>query len=265
MTRPVTLTRDGAIATITLSSPETRNAISVEQTDALVEICDELNEDISVRCAIIVAEGDIFSAGGNIKDMHQRRGHFAGGPAEVRRYYQQGNQRMARALYGLEVPLIVAVNGPAIGAGFDICMMADIRIASETAIFAESFINLGLVAATGGAWFLVRKLSPAVAAELTLTGERIDARRALELGVVSRVVARDELLATARGIADRIAVHAPHAIRLNKRLLRESATVDLTAGLEIAANLQAIAQHTEDQREAVAAVIEKRAPVFHGR
>jgi enoyl-CoA hydratase/carnithine racemase len=172
---------------------------------------------------------------------------------------------MARAYNALEVPVIAAVHGPAIGAGFDICLMADIRIASEKAVFAESFISLGLVSAAGGAWFLTRRLSQTAAAELTFTGERIDAQRALELGVVSRVVAPAALMDTAMAIAGKIAVHAPHAIRLNKRLLRESAGVDLDKALELAASLQAVAQHTDDQREAVAAAIEKRAPSFQGR
>jgi len=265
MTSPVTLKRDGSLAFVTLSSPETRNAISVEQTTALVDAFDEINRDVAIRCAILTAEGEVFSAGGNIKDMHARRGHFAGNPAEIRQYYTHGVQRMARAYYALEVPVIAAVNGPAIGAGFDICLMADIRIASEKAVFAESFINLGLVSAAGGAWFLTRRLSQATAAELTLTGERIEAQRALELGVVSRVVSTAALIPTATEIALKIAAHAPHAIRLNKRLLRESAAADLNTALELAASLQAVAQHTDDQREAVAAAVEKRAPKFHGR
>lgn len=261
----VTWHQDGSVCTITLNSPDTRNAISVEQSDALVAACERVNGDLSVGCVILAAAGEVFSAGGNIKDMHARRGHFAGSAAENRRYYLNGIQRVARALYGIEVPVIAAVNGPAMGAGFDMCLMADIRIASQKAMFAESFINLGLVSAAGGAWFLTRAVGPAIAAELAFTGDSIDAGRALALGVVSRVVEPDRLLPEAREIAGRIARHAPHSIRLNKRLFRESARADLSLALELAASFQGIVQHTEDQREAVAAVIEKRPAAFDGR
>jgi enoyl-CoA hydratase/carnithine racemase len=143
--------------------------------------------------------------------------------------------------------------------------MCDLRIASENAVFAESFVKLGLVSAAGGAWFLSRCVSPAVAAELTLTGASITAARALELGIVSRVVPPADLMNEALALAARITCHSPHAVRLNKRLLRAARGQDLTAALEMAASLQAVAQHTSDQHEAVAAIIEKRKPIFEGR
>lgn len=261
----VTVTIEQAVAVITLNSPEQRNMISPALTGGLVAACRTVGSDATVACAVLTANGRVFSAGGNIKNMYRRADHFAGNAAEIRQSYANGVQQIARAMHSLDVPVIAAVNGAAIGAGLDIAMMCDIRIAAEEASFAESFIKLGLVSAAGGAWFLTRAIGGSAAAEMTLTGDTVDARRALALGIVSRVVAADQLMPTAMEIARRIARHPPQSVRLNTRLLRESARLDLWTSLELAANMQAIVQQTEDQHEAVAAVVEKREPVFKGR
>jgi enoyl-CoA hydratase/carnithine racemase len=261
----VKLDRDGAVVTMTLADPAARNMISPAMTAGITAACDTINADPSIACAILTADGAIFSAGGNIRSMYERSDHFAGNAAEMRRSYEHGVQQIARALYGIEVPVIAAVNGPAMGAGFDIAIMCDIRIAADTAIFAESFIRLGLVSAAGGAWFLPRAIGTSAAAQLTFTGDPVDAQAALALGIVSEVVPIADLMPAARRIAERIACHAPHSVRLNKRLLRESARVDLSSALEMAAAMQAIVQQTDDQYEAVAAAVEKRRPQFVGR
>lgn len=254
--------RDGPLVVLTLNRPQTRNMISVELTDALVEACARIQADISVKCAILTAAGHVFCAGGNLKAMHAREYHFAGNPAENRCSYDAGVQRLARSFSALEVPVVAAVNGAASGAGLDLALLCDVRIASESALFAESFIRLGLVSAAGGSWLLQRIVGPAVAAELTLTGDDVDAQRALQLGIVSQVLPADQLLPRAREIAGRIARHPAHAIRLNKRLLRESLTQSMEATLTLAASFQGLAQHTTDHREAVAAAIEKRKPQY---
>jgi enoyl-CoA hydratase/carnithine racemase len=150
------------------------------------------------------------------------------------------------------VPLIAAVNGAAIGAGCDLAMMCDIRIASERASFAESFVQLGLIPGDGGAWFLPRAVGYARAAEMTFTGERIDAATALEWGLVSRVVAHDELLSEARALADRIAVNPPHALRMAKRLLQESISGSLESTLAMAAAMQPLAHHDPEHQQRIA-------------
>lgn len=263
MSEPVLkVTRDGAVVTLTIDDPATRNALSPALTAQLTDACAQIDADMTVRCAILTGAGDVFCAGGNIKDMYARANHFAGNAAEIRRTYHSGVQTIARALHAMEVPVIAAVNGPAMGAGMDFATMCLIRIASERARFAESFIKLGLTSAAGGAWFLNRAVGAAAAAELTLTGDTIDAARALELGLVSRVVPHEALLDEARAIAARIVRHPAHSIRLNTRLLRESARLDLSSSLELAAAMQAVVQQTEDQYEAVAAAMEKRTPAF---
>lgn len=258
----LTWERDGAVVVLTLNRPDTRNMVSVELTDALVAACAQLNADVSIKCAILTAAGDVFCAGGNLKAMRDREHHFAGSAAEMRQYYDTGVQRLARAFFANDVPVLAAVNGPAIGAGLDLALLCDLRIAADTARFAESFIKLGLVSAAGGSWLLQRLVGPAVAAELTLTGDEFDASRALQLGIVSQVVARDELLPCAKAIAQRIARHPAHAIRLNKRLLRDSLCGSLESVLSLAAGFQGLAQHTQDHHEAVAAALDKRKPRF---
>ena len=259
------VSRDGAVVTLTIDDPATRNSLSKPLARQIVQACQDIAPDMTVSCVILTGAGKVFCAGGNIKNMYAKTDIFAGNSADFRRSYLHGVQTITKALYDLDVPVIAAVNGAAMGAGMDFVAMCTLRIASEQARFAERFIKLGLTSAAGGAWFLTRALGSATAAELTLTGDTIDAARALEIGLVSRVVPHESLLDEARALAARIVCHPPHSIRLNTRMLREAARLDLPATLEIGAAMQAIVQQTEDQYEAVAAVMEKRDPIYRGR
>jgi enoyl-CoA hydratase/carnithine racemase len=183
-------------------------------------------------------------------------------PMPIRTEYRQGIQKLTLAVYNLDVPLIAAVNGYAIGAGCDLACMCDIRIASETARFAESFIKVGLVPGDGGAWLLPRVVGMSKAAEMSFTGEMLDAAAALSCGLVSRVVAPEALLDEAMALARRIAANPGPTLRLTKRLLREGQTTRLDSLLELSAAYQAIAHKTAEQVEAVNAFVEKRAPRF---
>lgn len=183
-------------------------------------------------------------------------------PDAIREEYRQGIQRIPRALTQLDVPVICAINGPAIGAGLDLTCMCDIRIASETATFAESFVRVGIVPGDGGAWLLPRAVGRAKAAEMAFTGEAIDAQEALACGLVSRVVPADQLLPTARALADKIAANPGAVMRMTKRLLREGEHSTLESLLELSAGYQALAHKTADHREAVMAFVEKRKPRF---
>ncbi len=150
------------------------------------------------------------------------------------------------------MPLIAAVNGAAIGAGCDLAMMCDLRIASERASFAESFVQIGLVPGDGGTWFLQRAIGYERAAEMTLTGDRIDAATALAWGLVSRVVPHDELLDEAHALAARIAKNPPHALRMAKRLLQESRTGLLESTLGMAAAMQPLAHRDAEHQQRIA-------------
>ena len=265
MSDSVLYQQDGGVVTLTLNEPETRNALSEGIVDALVAHVERINADLTVGCVIVTGAGAGFSSGGNVKQMRERSGMFAGSAAEVRRGYQNGIQRIPMAMYALEAPSIAAVHGAAIGAGCDLSSMCDIRIAARSAQFAESFLRVGLVSGDGGAWFLPRAVGWSKACEMTFTGDPVGAEEALRIGMVSQVVDDEKLLEAAQKLAQRIAAQPVHSVRLSKRLLRDSQQTSLPRALELASALQAIAQHTHDQHEAVLAFTEKRAPKFERR
>ncbi|WP_182345924.1 crotonase/enoyl-CoA hydratase family protein [Tomitella gaofuii] len=262
---PLLIERDGHVVIWTLNAPETRNPISEpDMVAALEDAVAQADADSSIRAAVLTGAGSAFSSGGNVKHMRDRTGMFGGSPAELRQGYRRGIQRIPRALYHCEIPLVAAVNGPAIGAGCDLAMMCDLRVASSKARFAESFVKVGIIPGDGGAWLLPRIIGAARAAEMALTGDPVDAATALEWGMVSAVVEPDELLPTARALADRVAVNPPQVVRMTKRLLREAQHQTLESALEYAAAMQPIAHHTADHAEAVAAMLERRDPQYSG-
>lgn len=197
-------------------------------------------------------------AGGNVKDFRDKRGLAAGSGMDVRDNYRRGIQRIPLAFHRLDVPTIAAVNGPAIGAGCDLACMADIRIASEKASFAESFVKLGLIPGDGGAWLLQRVVGYARAAEMSFTGELVDAQAALAMGLVSRVVPHAALLAEANALAERIAANPGQALRMTKRLMREAQTSRLDSILELSAAYQALTHGSAEHDGAVAAFLDGR-------
>lgn len=161
--------------------------------------------------------------------------------------------------------MIAAVNGPAVGAGFDLANMCDLRIGSTAAQFGETFVNLGIIPGDGGAWFLQRLLGYQRAAELTLTGRMINAEEAKQLGILLEVTAPDQLLPRAKEIAGRIAAKSPLAVRYAKRLLKLSQKQNLEEHLDVCSAFQAICHKTEDHAEALAAFFEKRPGRFQGK
>lgn len=258
--------RCGPVVIATLDRPAERNAISeTSHSEEIADFCAEMTRDLSVRAVVLTGAGDAFCAGGNIKHMRERSGMFAGSAFTQRNAYRTGIQLIPSALYELEVPVIAAINGPAIGAGLDLACMCDVRVASERARFAESFVKLGIVPGDGGAWLLPRIIGIARAGLMTLTGDTIDAVKALEYGLVAEVVPDAQVKERAFSIASAIAANPGHATRLAKRLLREGQDMKLAPLLELSAAYQAIAHQTEDHHEAVAAFIEKRQPEYKGR
>lgn len=264
--QPLIVERADHIETWTLNLPESRNAISDPAiVDALCARVAEVNADHEVRAVVLTGAGSAFSAGGNVKDMVDRTGMFGGSPYELRDGYRTGIQRIPRALYHCEVPVIAAVNGPAVGAGCDLAVMCDLRVASTKAWFAESFVQLGIIPGDGGAWLLTKAIGPARAAEMALTGDRVKAEQAAAWGLVNEVVEPEDLLPAARALAARVAKNPPHAVRMAKRLLRESQHQSLESLLELSAAMQALAHHTADHREALTAFGEKRPGEYEGR
>jgi enoyl-CoA hydratase/carnithine racemase len=249
--------QDGGVATLTLNAPAERNALTTqEQWDDIVAACARVTADQSVKAVILTGAGTAFSAGGNVKDMRDQKGIAGGTPYDISRHYVHGIQRIPLAIHGLEVPTIAAVNGPAIGAGFDLALMCDIRIASEKARFAESFVKLGIIPGDGGAWLLQRAVGYQRAAELSFTGDMISAADALAMGVVTRVVPPEQLLPAAKELAARIAANPGPALRMTKRLLRQAQVARLDETLQLSAALQALAHRTPEHAVAVAAFLD---------
>ena len=262
MTPFLKIQRDGAIQILTMSQPETRNALTGNTAvDELVAACNAIRLDTSIRVVVLTAEGPVFSSGGNVKDMLRFQNQKLL-PETIREEYRNGIQRLPRAFYNLDVPVICAINGPAIGAGLDLTCMCDIRIASEKATFAESFVKVGIVPGDGGAWLLPRAVGMSKAAEMAFTGDSLSAQEALACGLVSRVVAPEKLMEEALNLATKIAANPGGVLRMTKRLLREGERSTLDSLLEISAGYQAIAHMTPDHHEAVNAFIEKRPPKF---
>lgn len=256
--------QDGAVVTLTMNAPEVRNALTGNSAvDEFEAACARINADASVRVMILTAAGTVFSSGGNVKDMKRFTGD-AVSPEAIRAWYRSGIQRLPLALQALEVPSIAVVNGAAVGAGCDLACMCDLRIASSLASFAESFIRVGLIPGDGGAWLLPRVVGLSRAMEMSFTGDPVNAADALAMGLVSRVVAPEALLAEARALAARIARNPGQTLRMTKRLLREGQHTRLDALLELSAGLQVIAHKSAAHAEAVNAFIEKRAPDFGG-
>ncbi|MEW6645345.1 MAG: crotonase/enoyl-CoA hydratase family protein [Pseudomonadota bacterium] len=250
------------VVTLTMNNPKRRNPLTGNSAvDEFVAAIARIQADTRVRAVILTGADPAFSAGGDIRTMQQQAAPEVP-PGRIREDYRGGIQRLPLALFNLEVPVIAAVNGPAIGAGLDLACMCDLRIASENAKFAESFVKLGIIPGDGGAWLLPRVIGMARAAELTFTAEMIDAQRALEWGLVSRVVPHDALMDTARELAARIVVHPPQAMRMTKKLMREAMHTRLDTLLEMSAAFQALAHKTSEHAEAVSAFLEKRAPRF---
>jgi enoyl-CoA hydratase/carnithine racemase len=253
--------QDG-IVTLTINRPEQRNPISdQDMINALCEALERADADLQTRVVILTGAGSAFSTGGNIHSMQPGGGLVDRSAVRTRHNYRNGIQRLPLLFEQLEVPVLAAVNGPAIGAGCDLACMCDIRIASSTAKFAESFVKLGIVPGDGGAWLLPRVVGFSKACELAFTGDLINAQQALACGLVSQVVEPGELMDATLQLARRIAANPGHAVRMTKRLMREARTASLSTILECSAAAQALSHTTPEHAEAVAAFLARSAAV----
>ena len=254
------------VALLTLNRPESMNALgAIGDGEAIRVACDEINRDRDIRCAVLTGAGRAFSAGGDVKSMQEKKGAFAGNGVDIRESYRREFHALSSAIYGLEVPLIAAVNGAAVGLGCDLACLADMRIASDVARFGVTFLKVGLIPGDGGSWLLQRVVGYSRAAEMLYTGKLIDASTALEWGLVSQVVPESNLLDVALQLAQQIAAQPPHALRLAKGLMRHGRASSYEAVMEMSAAAQALCHLTDDHAEGVSALIEKRAPTFRGK
>ncbi|HYC46920.1 MAG TPA: enoyl-CoA hydratase-related protein [Burkholderiales bacterium] len=251
------------VATLTLNRPERLNALGDTLREDLHDALKRAAADADVGAIVITGAGRGFCSGGDVKSMSERAASGATPPVTER--FAPLRDRTILAMRDCPKPIIAAVNGAAAGAGMNLALACDMRIASTAAKFSQAFVKRGLAPDWGGTWFLPRVVGTAKAFELILTGDSIDAAKALELGIVNAVVAPEELMNAAQNLARRIANGPPVAIALSKRAIYHNEDVDLRSGLEFETFAQTLCRETEDSKEGVRAFMEKRAPVFRGR
>ena len=252
-----------AIATLTLNRPERLNALGGTLRDDLYDAVLRASGDADVRVIVVTGAGKGFCSGGDVKAMNEVKEGRAERPlidkvAPLR-------DRVLLAMRDAPQPVIAAVNGAAAGAGMNLALGCDIRLASTAAKFTQAFVKRGLHPDWGGTYFLPRVVGMAKACELIFTGEIIDAQTALGLGIVSAVHSPEELMPATYEMARKIAAGPPIAIRLAKRALYHGLDVDLRSALEFETFAQNIASETEYAREGIRAFVEKRPAVFKGR
>jgi 2-(1,2-epoxy-1,2-dihydrophenyl)acetyl-CoA isomerase len=251
------------IATLTLNRPERLNALGDTLREDLHNAILRATDDDNVRAIVITGAGRGFCSGGDVKAMSER--DQAGRSHALADQLAPARDRCIAAMRDCPKPIIAAVNGPAAGAGFNLALACDMRIASSAAKFVQAFVKRGLHPDWGGTYFLPRLVGTAKACELIFTGEPIDATEAARLGIVNAVVAPEELMAKTYELAKKIAAGPPIAIRLAKRAIYHNEDVDMRAALEFETYAQNLCRQTEDSKEGVRAFVEKRAPVFKGR
>jgi enoyl-CoA hydratase len=229
--------------------------------DALQALVPELNADPELRCLLVTGEGRAFSAGGDLDFLEENsRRSPAQNEADMQAFY-----RKFLAIRQVEVPTIALLHGRATGAGLCFALGCDMRLAAEDALLSVNFVRVGLTPGMGGTWTLSRLVGPALAAELLFTGRTVAAAEAKALGLVSGVYPADRLFEAGMGLACQIAEAAPGAVKATKRLLRENATRDLDEALDAEALAQATAFASEDLKEGIAAIRERRSAWFSGQ
>lgn len=247
---------DPGIGLLTLNDPARRNPVSdAAMVEAILSALQRAALDPDLRVLVITGAGSAFSSGGDLHAMQAKDGMFAGEPHQVARAYTDSVQRIPLTMEQLSIPVIAAVNGPAMGAGCDIALMCDLRIASSTAVFGEVFVKLGLVSGDGGGWFLTRLLGYQRAAEISLRGRPIRAQEALDLGLVLEVVDEGALMAHAMELARDLAQQPVAAVRMTKQLLKMAARSELKDYLATCAAMQAVAHDSADHLAALEAMI----------
>jgi enoyl-CoA hydratase/carnithine racemase len=254
--------KDG-VATLTLNRPERLNALGDTLRDDLQDAITRASEDSEVRVMIVTGAGKGFCSGGDVKAMSERKESGSGRPLIEK--VAPGRDRTVLALRDAPKPVIAAVNGAAAGAGMNLALCCDMRLASTAAKFSQAFVRRGLHPDWGGTYFLPRVVGTAKACELIFTGEIVDAQEALRLGIVSAVHPPEELMPAAHALARKIADGPPIAIRLAKRAIYHNLDSDLRQALEFETFAQNICFDTEDAAEGIRAFVEKRPPAFRGR
>ena len=260
MPDPIRYTRDDDVGIITLDRPDQRNSMTPELLDAFAAVSARARADAGARCVVVTGSGPAFSTGGDLRSSLQREGD-ARAPNE--RSFAMYEPFLS--LLDLPVPLIGALNGHAVGGGFGLALVCDLRIGALEGKYGANFVRLGIAPGMAISYLLPRLIGAARASELLLTGRLVDGREAERLGILNRAVPAAEVMPEAMALAREIAAAAPLAVRATKRAIRRGLELAVreAAGYEAYAQAETLA--TEDAREGIAALLEKRPPHFTGR
>ena len=249
------------IATIRLNRPEQKNAFTLDMIDAWAEALYAAEANPEVRVVVLTGAGGAFCSGVDLSVLQE----IEQTPLASKELLTKHVHKVALAVETMSKPYLAAVAGPAIGAGMDMALLADIRVAADTARFSQAYVRVGLVPGDGGCYLLPRIVGTATALRLLWTGETLDAQRAMDIGLISTVCSEDELEATVYALARSIAGQPPVAVQMIKRSVRFGETHDLRTALDLISSHNAIVLSTDDSREARAALAERRPPIYHGR
>lgn len=254
------LAKENKIGILTINRPESKNSLDAKTYDELFEIMPQIDKDEDINVLIITGAGDSFCAGLNLSFAATLK---EASPAWMRSFIKK--IQVAFTFERMRQPVIAAVRGHAVGNGCDIAIASDFIIASETAKFAMAYTTLGLVPDAGGTFRLTRLIGPSRAKELILTGERVDAKRAYEIGMVNKVVTDDKLMEEAMAFATKLAKRAPLALSMSKTAVNNSLSTDLYTSQDLELYMQGVCIQSSDSTEAVIAFLEKRDGNFTGK
>lgn len=254
--------REASIVTLTMNRPERLNALNNDLSTALNDTLARIAADTSVNVVILTGSGRAFCAGGDLQDI--AKGRASGDASQLEPLLRSGMQAVLK-IRTMPQPVIAAVNGPAAGAGMNVALAADIRLAVEEAVFGQNFAKVGLFPDYGGTYFLPQLVGPSKAAELFYTGDMIDAKTALRLGIVNHVYPADRFYAEVQSLAAKIATGPQLAIRAVKQTIFACEKEALSEALEREVEQQLKCFHSQDCQEGIRAFFEKRPPGFRGR
>ncbi|WP_037574526.1 enoyl-CoA hydratase/isomerase family protein [Phaeacidiphilus oryzae] len=256
------VSKQGHIGWLTLNRPERKNSFTFDMLDEWAAAYREFERDEDIRAVVLTGAGDAFCAGADLSGLD---GGGERTPLQNRKLMTDQVHQVIRAVEDLNKPLIAGINGAAVGAGLDMALMCDYRIATDTVRLSEGYVRVGLVPGDGGAYFLPRIVGRSRALRLLWTGEFVEAGRALEWGLVDEVLPVDGFRPRLEEFAGQLAAMPPVSVQLIKRAVRHGENGDLRASLDLIASHQAVVQSTADSKEALAAFQERRKPTFEGR
>ena len=250
--------KEGSLRIITLNRPKTMNALDGELVSELIRVLDDIASDGEARVVIITGSEKVFAAGGDIAFMLQAQ------PLEGEQFVESVKTAFTK-IEALSQPVIAAISGMALGGGCELALACDLRLAAEGTIFGQPEINLGIIPGAGGTQRLTRAVGPGWAKHLVMTGLSIDTETAFRIGLVTRVTAREDLMAEAKKLAGLLASKSPVALKAAKSCINLGQNVDLLSGLHYESKSLAFLFSTVDKQEGMRAFLEKRKPYFKGR